>query len=432
MGNLASVAETASSVDFRKYIDSLKHEIQEAYLESDVPWIVCFSGGKDSTAVLQLIFCALSELRGKDLTKAIHVLSNDTLVENPAISKYLDEQLERIRLGGQGELYRHNPSLFFVEKVQPEVGDRFWVNLIGKGYPSPNRWFRWCTKRLKINPTSKYINDSLAKHEKVIIVLGTRKAESANRAVSMRNYGSSGRFHNHTLPNALVYTPIADLSNDDVWAYILFNRNPWGSNNVDLLQIYGHACNSGECPFVIETGTQSCGRSRFGCWVCTVVDRDRSMENFVNNGAKWMEGLLDFRNWIYEIRREDSQYIPPKLDGKVKFGPFLLRAREEMLERLLQLQDKIGFELIGKEELGVTQSLLEGDKKTRSKDGMKRYIFETSKGNSIAVVSDCNVAETNRERLGPIRLKKLKLVKSENVTNKYDKSKRVMYYKVKA
>lgn len=428
MGNLARVAETASSVDFRKYIDSLKHEVQEAYLESDVPWIVCFSGGKDSTAVLQLIFYALSELREENLTKEIHVLSNDTLVENPAISKYLDEQLERIRLGGQGKLYKHNPSLFSVEKVQPEIRDRFWVNLIGKGYPAPNRWFRWCTERLKINPTSKYINDSLEKHEKVIIVLGTRKAESANRAVSMRNYDSSGRFHNHTLPNALVYTPIADMSNDDVWAYILFKRNPWGGNNVDLLQIYGHACNSGECPFVIETGTQSCGKSRFGCWVCTVVDRDKSMENFVNNGGKWMEGLLTFRNWIYEIRRQDCQYVPPKLDGKARFGPFLLRVREEMLEKLLQLQDKIGLELIGKEELSVTLGLLEEDKKVRCTGGMRRYIFETSKESRIAVVSDCNVAETKRERVGPIYLKNLKLIKSEDVTAKYMKSTRVMYY----
>lgn len=431
MGKLASIVRTVSSDRFDNYINSLKYDVQEAYLESDAPWIVCFSGGKDSTAVLQLIFYALSELREEDLTKEIHVLSNDTLVENPAISKYLDEQLERIRLCGQGKLYKHNPSLFSVEKVQPEIRDRFWVNIIGKGYPSPNRWFRWCTGRLKIKPTSKYINVSLEKYEKVIIVLGTRKAESVNRAKSMRNYGGSGRFHNHTLPNALVYTPIADMSNDDVWAYILFRPSPWGSDNMDLLEIYGHACNSGECPFVIETGTQSCGKSRFGCWVCTVVDRDRSMENFVNNGGKWMEGLLAFRDWIYEIRQEDSQYVPPRLNGKAKFGPFLLRVREEMLERLLQLQDKIGLELIGKEELGITKGLLEEDKKARSTGGMKRYIFETSKGKRFAVVSDCNVAETKRERLGAIHLKKLKLVKSENVTNKYAKSKRVMYYKVK-
>jgi DNA sulfur modification protein DndC len=431
MGKFATIVEAGLSANFSNYTNSLKCEIQEAYLENDAPWIVCFSGGKDSTALLQLIFYALSELKEGELTKEIHVLSNDTLVENPAISKHVDEQLERIRLYGQENLYKHNPSLFSVEKGQPQIGDRFWVNLIGKGYPSPNRWFRWCTERLKINPTSEYIENSLRVHKKVVIVLGTRKAESANRAASMKKHDNNGRYRSHTLPNALVYTPIADMSNDDVWAYILWTPNPWGSDNTELLSIYEHACSKGECPFVIETGTQSCGKSRFGCWVCTVVDRDRSMESFVNNGEKWMEGLLAFRNWLYEIREEDSQYVPPKLAGKVKFGPFLLRVREEMLAKLLQLQDKIGLELIGKEELSVTQGLLEEDKKARCTDGMRRYIFETSKANRIAVVSDCNMAAIKRERLGPIRLKSIKLIMSEKVTNKYEKSKRVMYYQVR-
>jgi DNA sulfur modification protein DndC len=429
MGKFATIVEAGLSASFSNYTSSLKSEIQEAYLESDVPWIVCFSGGKDSTALLQLIFYALSELREEDLTKEIHVLSNDTLVENPAISKHVDEQLERIRVYGQEKLYKHNPSLFFVVKGQPQIEDRFWVNLIGRGYPSPNRWFRWCTDRLKINPTSKYIGDSLKVHEKVVIVLGTRKAESANRAASMKKHDNNGgRYRNHTLPNALVYTPIADMSNDDVWAYILWTPNPWGSDNTDLLSIYEHACDKGECPFVIETGTQSCGKSRFGCWVCTVVDRDISMESFVNNGEKWMQGLLDFRNWIYEMRRQDRQYVPPKLAGKVKFGPFLLRVRNEMLEKLLQLQDKIGLELISKEELTVTQRLLELDRKAPCTGGMERYVFETGKGERIAVVSDCNVAETKRERMGSVYLKNLKLLKSEDVAAEYMESTRVMYY----
>ncbi|HEY55130.1 MAG TPA: DNA phosphorothioation system sulfurtransferase DndC [Dehalococcoidia bacterium] len=431
MSKLDTIVKTGLSDDFAAYIDDLKSEIRGAYLENDAPWIVCFSGGKDSTALLQLVFYALSELDEKELAKELHVLSNDTLVENPAISKHVDGQLERIRVYGQEKLYKHNPGLFFVEKGKPKIEERFWVNLIGRGYPSPNRWFRWCTERLKINPTSKYIGDSLERHEKVIIVLGTRKAESANRAVSMRNYAGNGRFRNHTLPDALVYAPIADVSNDDVWSYVLLTPNPWGGDNMDLLDIYGNACAGGECPFVIETGVQSCGKSRFGCWVCTVVDRDKSMENFIVNGEKWMEGLLAFRNWIYEIRQEDSQYVPPRLVGKVQFGPFLLRVREEMLERLLKLQDGVGVELIGEEELNITRSLLEEDKKAQSAGGMRRYFFEMSKGERIAVVSDCNVAEIKRKRLGPIYLKNIKFKKSEDVTNKYLKSKRVMYYRVK-
>jgi len=428
MGMFATVVEAGLSDGFSNYINSLKSEVQEAYLENDTPWIVCFSGGKDSTALLQLVFYALAELGEEDLTKEIHVLSNDTLVENPSIIKHLDEQLERIRLYGQEKLYKHNPSLFFVEKGQPQIEDRFWVNLIGKGYPSPNRWFRWCTERLKINPTSKYINDSLKKHEKVIIVLGTRKAESANRAASMKKHDTNGRYRNHTLPNALVYAPIADMSNDDVWAYILRTPNPWGSDNMDLLGIYGHACNKGECPFVIETGTQSCGKSRFGCWVCTVVDRDRSMENFINNGEKWMGELLGFRNWLYEIRQADNQYIPNRIRSKVKFSGFLLETRKRILQRLLNIQGKLEVELVGQEELALVRKILDEECLAQTKDGLKRFILELPKGKKIAVISDYDILKTGRSRIGPIYTANAKTIKCENVSPKYTKSTRVMYY----
>ena len=427
---METIVEITASDKFINSTRNIEVEIREAYLENNAPWIICFSGGKDSTALLQLVFYSLSELPKYNLTKEIHVLSNDTLVENPSVSKHVDEQLEKIMIHGKEKLYKHNPDLFFVIKGKPEINDRFWVNLIGKGYPSPNRWFRWCTERLKIRPTNKYIDESLKKYAKVIIVLGTRKAESSNRAASINNYNNNGRFRNHSLPNALVYTPISDLSNNDIWAYLLQIRNPWGSDNMDLLEMYGHACSGGECPFVIETGTQSCGKSRFGCWVCTVVDRDKSMENFINNGDIWMEELLAFRNWLYRIRQEYSQYVPSKLIGKVKFGPFLLKTRVEILEKLLQVQNSVGIKLIAEAELSLIRKLLEEYKIASFRNKMRRSIFETTKGDRIAIVSDCNLSEIGRERLGPLHLKNLKMIKSEDVTNKYGQSTRVMYYRV--
>jgi DNA sulfur modification protein DndC len=430
MSKIETIVEVTTSDKFRNATCGLKSEIQEAYLENDAPWIICFSGGKDSTAVLQLVFYALSELPKESLAKEVHVLSNDTLVENPSISKYLDEQLEKIRVYGKEKLYRHNSDLFCVEKGKPEIEDRFWVNLIGRGYPSPNRFFRWCTDRLKINPTSKYIQDSLKKYEKVIIVLGTRKAESANRAASMKNYDNNGHFRNHTLPNVLVYAPIADLSNNDVWAYLLQTPNPWGSDNMDLLAIYGNACSGGECPFVIETGTQSCGKSRFGCWVCTVIDRDRSMENFISNGEHWMEPLLNFRNWLYEIRQGNNQYVPNRIKNKVKFSGFLLKTRREILKRLLNIQNEVKIELIDSGELSRVQEILDEESLAATKEGLKRFVFELSNGERLAVISDYNVAKTSRTRVGSISIQKATLIKcADDVSSKYSKSTRVMYYK---
>ncbi len=62
-------------------------------------------------------------------------------------------------------------------RLTPEVQDRFWVNLIGRGYPAPRPKFRWCTSRLKISPSNNFIKSMVKTNGEAILVLGTRKAE---------------------------------------------------------------------------------------------------------------------------------------------------------------------------------------------------------------------------------------------------------------
>ncbi len=411
-------------IDYR----TILHQIQKTYLKDNIPWVIGFSGGKDSTTVLQMVFYALSVLPKEKLSKEVHVLSNDTLVENPIIAKCIDKQLKKIKSAGKTRLFAHNRKLFNVVKVKPKLEDTFWVNLIGKGYPSPNHWFRWCTERLKIKPTSDYILNTINKHSRAIIVLGTRKAESSSRAAIINKYNNGKILRRHTLPHTFVYAPIANLSNNEVWAYLLQSPNPWGSRNRELLKLYGNACSGGECPFVIETGTQSCGKSRFGCWVCTVVDRDKSMENFIENGEKWMEGLLTFRNWLHSIRQQRSQYISGRLKTNVSFGPFLLRTRQEILRRLLKLQKQLGVTLINYDEIHYIRALLQKEDKGRVKKGLQKFVFKLSEGKYIVTISDFNVLLTPRKRIGPIRMKQAKFIRSQIVSSKYSKSTRVMYY----
>jgi DNA sulfur modification protein DndC len=408
--------------------NALLSDIQDQYLADNIPWVIGYSGGKDSTAVLQMVFYALSGLPQEKLTKEVHVLSNDTLVENPAILKYVNEQLDKIQNAGRQKLFKHKPELFNVVRVTPKLEDSFWVNLIGKGYPSPNRWFRWCTERMKINPTSDYILSTVNRRGHAIIVLGTRKAESANRAASMINHSNGGRLRKHDLPNAFVYAPIADLSNHEVWAYLLQAPNPWGNNNRSLLGLYKNACNGGECPFVIETGTQSCGKSRFGCWVCTVVDEDKSMENFIDNGEVWMSELLEFRDWLYDIRQQTYQHVPVRLETKVKFGSFLLKARFEILDRLLKMQEHMPIELITAVELRYVRELLEKESVGRVKEGLKKFAYQFFDGRSVTTISDYNVLLTPRKRLAGLFFDRAKLVSTKNATQSYSKSTRVMYY----
>ena len=277
-------------------VEHLTQEIQALYALDEIPWIVGYSGGKDSTAVLQLVWNAISALPPSERKKPVHVISTDTLVENPVISTWVSRSLKRI-----GERSQTEELPFHAHQLHPTLEDSFWINLIGKGYPAPRQKFRWCTERLKIHPANRFIRNIVRESGETILVLGTRKAESSKRAATMAKH-AEGRVRdrlspNASLPNSQIYSPLEDWNNDHVWLYLNQWANPWGHSNKELFHIYRGATADNECPLVIDTTTPSCGSSRFGCWVCTLVDRDKSMEAMVLNdeSKEWMQSLLDFR-----------------------------------------------------------------------------------------------------------------------------------------
>lgn len=349
-----------------KLADKIKEitaEIQEIYLADDAPWVIGYSGGKDSTSVLQLVLYALSRLPKEQLKKEVHVLTNDTLVENPTVVKYVDEQLALIEKVGKSKLFAHNPNLFSTVKVVPRIEDRFWINMIGKGYPPPSRWFRWCTERMKINPANDYIKKQVGQHGRVILILGTRKAESVNRSQSMEKYDlediTGSKLRKHALPNSWMYAPIVDLTTNEVWQYLMAVPSFWGGDNKKLVAMYRNASESAaECPLVVDTSTPSCGNSRFGCWVCTVVSRDKSMENLIENGEDWMVSLLEFRDYLTEVRYDETKRMKRTRLGKIGegLGPFEFAVRAELLEKVFQVEKETGLDVISKQELAAIQS----------------------------------------------------------------------------
>jgi DNA sulfur modification protein DndC len=228
------------------------------------------------------------------------------------------------------------------------------VNLIGKGYPAPRKKFRWCTERMKINPSNKFIRDMVRQSGEAILLLGTRKAESQRRQRTMEKHEKrrvrERLTPNSKLPNSLVYTPIEDWSNDDVWLFLMQVKNPWGHTNKSLLGMYQGASADGECPLVVDSSTPSCGDSRFGCWVCTLVDKDRSMEAMIKNDDEklWMTPLLELRNelgnWDEDRKRRDYRRMNGRVhlfhDGVVP-GPYMKKWREHWLRRVLEIQTEI-------------------------------------------------------------------------------------------
>lgn len=323
--------------------------IKELYLSDKIPWICGYSGGKDSTAIVQLVWTALKELSKEQLHKPVHIISTDTLVESPVVALWASNSLEKMEWTA-----KENGLPIIPHRLVPAITNTFWVNLIGRGYPYPRRNFRWCTDRMKIDPSNQFIKKILDSESEAILVLGSRKAESASRKTVMEGYEKK-RYREHlspngSFPNSYVFTPIENWLNDNVWQYLVQYPNPWGHSNKDLLAMYSGASSDGECPLVIDTSTPSCGNSRFGCWVCTMVTEDKSMAAMIQNDEEkaWMLPMLEFRNeiaamgdWTIDRQRREFRRKDGSLtwhSGKLVHGPYTKKTREFFLRRLLEIE----------------------------------------------------------------------------------------------
>jgi len=329
--------------------DIIIKEIQALYLEDNLPWVVGYSGGKDSTACLQLIWMALAALPEEKRSKTIHVISTDTLVENPVIAAWVEVSLGQMRVQAMAQRLPIKPH-----RLTPELENRFWVNLIGKGYPAPRPKFRWCTDRLKISASTRFIQNLSEANGEAILVLGQRRGESQARDKVMEQYSSSTRHKlsrnkDPKLSRVWVYLPIETWSSDDVWEYIIETPNPWGVSNQELFNIYRGATPDAECPIVVDKSTPSCGDSRFGCYVCTMVSQDKSMKAMILNDESkaWMQPIMDFRDNMLvmddrhhrDFRRMNGQLI--LMNGRLVHGPYSQERRAELLRQLLQTQQTV-------------------------------------------------------------------------------------------
>ena len=301
-------------------INDVIEEMKVVYKNDNRPWIIGYSGGKDSTVVVQLAFTMLESLAPAERTKPIYIVSSDTLIENPIVLGYLKDASNLINIGAKTK----NLPLY-AEMVHPDYDNSYWANIIGKGLPTPTSIrFRWCTERLKIKPSNTFIENKVKENGEVIVLLGVRKAESIARKTRIENRQIDGYLltPHGSLQNTYVYNPIVDFTTDDVWKTLLSNngRNPWGGDNNELFALYAGS-DAGECPFTItknekgEVDSPSCGNSRFGCWICTVVNEDKSLTGFIKNGEDWLQPLLDFREWLLSIRDKHEYRQQYRRDG---------------------------------------------------------------------------------------------------------------------
>lgn len=360
----------------KREVENIYGIIRDLYLADEIPWVIGYSGGKDSTATLQLVWYALAELPDwQRMRKQVHVISTDTLVESPVIAKWVESSLKDIQKESEAQTLP-----FVVHRLIPKINDTFWVNLLGKGYPYPRATMRWCTNRLKIQPSNDFVKNVVSEYGEAILLLGTRKEESTHRAQNMERYEKM-RVREYLSPNGsqqngLVFSPLENWSSQDVWFYLMKYENPWRiSFNKDLMNLYHGAAEDKECPVVMDLSTPACGNSRFGCWVCTLVEKDKSMEAMIMNDSQksWMQPLLDFRNDIgnaskdrerRDFRKMHGNVFPYK--GRLVHGPYRRRVREEWLEELLKIQKSINetgpeefrdLQLITEDELNIIRKI---------------------------------------------------------------------------
>ena len=363
---------------FEEYI-AIKQEMERVYLHDRRPWMIGYSGGKDSTLLCQLVFEMLEALPEEKRWKPVYIVTSDTMVENPIVKAYMHKMSKAINEASTEKNLNVQAHIIY-----PEIRQTFWSLVIGLGYPTPEPpGFRWCTERLKINPSNTFTYNTIKKDGEIVILLGVRKAESAARSRSISSREIEGKIltPHPQIAKAYVYSPLSEIQNETVWEYLLQNdgKSAWNTDNNYLYNLYRGENLSEEDSVVGQVNKDNMkvtGNSRFGCWICTMVKEDKSLKNFIDHGASELIPLRDFRNWLVELRanpdkrdyrrRNGSVYLTAS--GEFGRGPFTMETRKEILRRLLQLEVETGFELITLEELKMIDKLWEdeGDLSRRS------------------------------------------------------------------
>ena len=357
----------------------IKKEMELVYLHDQRPWMIGYSGGKDSTLLCQLVFEMLESLPEEKRRKPVYIVTSDTMVENPIVKTYMHKMSEAINKASAAKNLNVQAHIIY-----PEIRQTFWSLVIGLGYPTPEPpGFRWCTERLKINPSNAFTYNTIKKDGEIVILLGVRKAESAARSRSISSREIEGKLltPHPQIAKAYVYSPLSEVRNENIWEYLLRGggKSAWNTDNQYLYNLYQGESLSEEDSVVGQVNKDNIkvtGNSRFGCWICTMVKEDKSLKNFIDHGASDLIPLRDFRNWLVELRsnpeardcrrRNGSVYLTSS--GEYGRGPFTMNTRKEILGRLLQLEVDTGFELITLEELKMIDKLWEdeGDLSRRS------------------------------------------------------------------
>ena len=298
--------------------------IRRAYLREDRrPWVVAYTGGEYSTLLLQLVWEVVEALPVAERRRPIVLAGDDRLVESPLV----------------GARLRHGPSAIYQEArrrclpftlryPRTYIDQTFWVEVIGRGLMPRTGAFRWGSDRMRVRPTNRLLERSAPPDEEVVVLVGTLKAESETkrRPTTERSLDARRPNRRRHPDGRPLFTPLAGLGDDEVWAILGQAAPPWGGTHRDLIALYGDA------------------------------------------GAR--ERLFAFRDWLFALRDDDANRDRTHRDGNVRqrsdgsyvMGPFTLSVRKTIFERLLELRDALGVDLIHSGEIAFIEDTWRRDR----------------------------------------------------------------------
>ena len=307
-------------------------ETLKAYTDDSKPgpWVVAYSGGKDSTVALDIVVRSLMQLKQYKpdaLNRDVYITTAQTHLD------FVTDPLKQTEISKIQKLVsEHNLPMKIVEVSAP-IEKSFMYLTVGKGYPLPkSRMNRWCTERLKIEPAQKE-HKSI---EPAFTVTGVRLSESAERRNNIENRQISEFFSDTE------FMPIVNFTLDDVWSYLVREGMAWGGAE-ELGQMYKDA--TGECGLrqrkagADEKTDDPCG-ARTGCIICPVVKIDKSSQEFAKSHP-WLQPFVSLRNLMIDMYKDPRNKAGRMRDGTVLEygkGTFTVKARMKLYEAVRQAE----------------------------------------------------------------------------------------------
>jgi DNA sulfur modification protein DndC len=323
-------------------------------------WSIAYSGGKDSTTTVSFILWAIEQGRIQR-PETLTVLYADTRQELPPLQRTAMRFIADLQAEGVD-----------ARIVLPEIDNRFYVYLLGRGVPPPSNTFRWCTERLKIKPMLDALHTMHVEHgQRFLQITGVRLGESAVRdqriaisCTSTKGECGQGWFQqmgSEAISDTLA--PIVHWRTCFVWDWLY----DWYSDN------WAQACGyeQGHKREYLGDLAAAYGDddARTGCIGCNLASRDVALENIIHT-PEWehLRPLLGIKPLFAELKKPRNRIrkASPEFTKSGEYakkgqrmGPLTMEGRAYGLERVLDIQRQAGVDLINAEEESRIRELWE-------------------------------------------------------------------------